>query len=73
MKAIRTSEDFCNNYSEISEFCHATAEPVYITRGGRVDLVAISIAVYEKLSSKVVSVDEPCSDIDCTKNEISPR
>ncbi|MDL2233759.1 type II toxin-antitoxin system Phd/YefM family antitoxin [Ruminococcaceae bacterium OttesenSCG-928-L11] len=68
MKAIRTSEDFCNNYSEISELCHTTSKPVYITRDGNVDLVAISIDVYQRLSGRVVAVDEPCTDIDCIQH-----
>jgi PHD/YefM family antitoxin component YafN of YafNO toxin-antitoxin module len=46
---IRPSSDLRNNYNEISTFCHANAEPVYITKNGRGDLAVLSIEAYEKL------------------------
>jgi len=32
MPVIRKSADLCNNYSEISEFCHSYREPIFITK-----------------------------------------
>lgn len=61
MCEIRTSEDFCNRYDEISEFCHNRDEPIYISRDAKVDMVVMSIALYEKLSGKIVSLDKPCA------------
>ena len=39
MAMIRPSSDLRNHYNEISEFCHKTGEPVYITKNGAGDLV----------------------------------
>jgi prevent-host-death family protein len=36
------------NTSEISELCHKTQEPVYITRNGYGDMVIMSIETWEK-------------------------
>lgn len=52
MPTIRPSAELRNKYNEISEFCHTYAEPVFITKNGKGDLVVLSIDVYEKLSGK---------------------
>jgi prevent-host-death family protein len=52
MPTIRPSADLRNNYNEISEFCHAHDEPVYITKNGRGDLAVLSIETYERLCGK---------------------
>ena len=36
------------NTAEISEMCHKTNEPVYITKNGYGDMVIMSMEVYEK-------------------------
>ncbi len=36
------------NTTEISEFCHENAEPVFITRNGHGDLVIMSIETYDR-------------------------
>ena len=36
MPNIRSSADLRNNYNEISTFCHDYAEPVFITKNGKV-------------------------------------
>ena len=51
MPKIRSSADLRNNYNEISTFCHEYAEPVFITKNGKGDLVVISNAEYERLTS----------------------
>ena len=53
MPAIRASADLRNKYSEISAYCHATNEPVFITRNGQGDLAVMSIAQYDQLLEKV--------------------
>lgn len=37
------------NTTEISELCHNTKEPVFITRNGYGDLVIMSVETYERL------------------------
>ena len=49
---IRPSSDLRNKYNEISQFCHESGKPVYITKNGRGDLAVMSIATYEKLTEK---------------------
>ena len=48
MALIRPCADLRNNYNEISKLCHATNEPVYITKNGYNDLVLLSNKDYEK-------------------------
>ena len=52
MPTIRPSADLRNNYNEISSFCHAHSEPVFITRNGKGDLAVMSIETYEELCGK---------------------
>ena len=51
MAMIRPSSDLRNHYNEISEFCHTHNEPVYITKNGTGDLVVLSNAEYERLTT----------------------
>lgn len=51
MAMIRPSSDLRNHYNEISEFCHRTNQPVYITKNGAGDLVVLSNDDYERLTS----------------------
>lgn len=37
------------NTSEISELCHKTNEPIFITKNGYGDLVVMSIETYEQI------------------------
>jgi Phd_YefM. len=46
MPNIRPITDL-RNTNEISDICHATAEPVFITKNGYGDLVVMSIETYE--------------------------
>jgi len=45
---IKPSTLLRNNYSEISNMVHESAEPVYITRNGEGDAVIMSIESYEE-------------------------
>ena len=50
MPSIRPSSALRNSYNQISEYCHANSEPVYITKNGKGDLVVLDIESYEKLA-----------------------
>lgn len=50
MPNIRPSSDLRNNYNEISEYCHTSGKPVYITKNGRGDLAVMSMELFEKLT-----------------------
>lgn len=52
MPVIRPSSDLRNNYNEISEICHKTKKPVYITKNGKGDLAVMSIESYELLAEQ---------------------
>jgi len=47
MPNIRPITDL-RNTAEISELCHSTQEPVFITKNGYGDLVIMSMEAYEK-------------------------
>ncbi len=49
MPIIRPSSDLRNKYNEISNLCHETNAPVYITKNGTGDLAIMSIELYEHL------------------------
>lgn len=53
MPTIKSSTDLRNNYNEISTFCHANREPVFITKNGRGDLAVMSIETYERLTGRL--------------------
>jgi PHD/YefM family antitoxin component YafN of YafNO toxin-antitoxin module len=40
------------NTNVISELCHETQEPIYITKNGHGDLVVMSLDLFEKLFEK---------------------
>lgn len=52
MPTIKSSADLRNSYNDISNFCHAYAEPVFITKNGKGDLAVMSIEVYEQLMGR---------------------
>ena len=37
------------NTSDISEMCHRTDEPIFVTKNGYGDLVVMSIVTYEEM------------------------
>ena len=47
MPNIRSSADLRNNYNDISSYCHAYNEPVFITKNGKGDLAVMSMETYE--------------------------
>ena len=52
MPTIKSSADLRNSYNDISNFCHAYAEPVFITKNGKGDLAVMSIESYEQLMGR---------------------
>lgn len=52
MSKIRSSKDVCNNYNEISSFCHDYNEPVFITKNGKEDLAGMCIKTYENMKGR---------------------
>lgn len=41
------------NTSEISDMCHRTEEPIFITKNGYGDMVIMSMEIYEKTLQKM--------------------
>lgn len=58
MALIRPCADLRNNYNEISNICHKTKEPMYITKNGTNDLVILSDEAYEKLKKKCTETED---------------
>ncbi|SDI41308.1 type II toxin-antitoxin system prevent-host-death family antitoxin [Natribacillus halophilus] len=67
MDHIRPIKDL-RNTQEISDLCHSSGEPVYITKNGYGDLVVMSIEAYEKkmrkleLYEKIAKAEEQLDD-----------
>ncbi|HEX4046195.1 MAG TPA: type II toxin-antitoxin system prevent-host-death family antitoxin [Elusimicrobiota bacterium] len=53
MPTIRPISDLRNRADEISRICHSSAEPVFITKNGREDLVVMSQAAYERSQARL--------------------
>ena len=53
MPSIRPISDLRNSSNEISEFCKATREPVFITRNGVGDMVVMSMEAYERQQAQL--------------------
>ena len=52
MPLILPSSDLRNKYNEISETCHKTGKPIYITKNGKGDLAVLDIDVFEYMIEK---------------------
>ena len=53
MPTIRASADLRNKYLDISNYCHSTNEPVFITKNGQGDLAVMIIECYDNLMAKI--------------------
>jgi prevent-host-death family protein len=53
MPDIRPISDLRNKANEISDFCKASREPVFITRNGSGDMVIMSIDMYERREAQL--------------------
>ena len=54
------------NTSEISDLCHKTDEPIYVTKNGYGDMVIMSIEKYESTLKKI----EMYQDIAISNNKL---
>ena len=52
MPQIITIKDL-KNTAEISELCHKSSDPIYITKNGYGDMVIMSMEIYEELIKKI--------------------
>jgi len=61
---IKPSAAIRQNYTEISNLCKETGEPVFLTKNGEGDLVVMDISVYDQrekqleLREKLVEIEE---------------
>ncbi len=55
------------NTSEISEMCHKTNEPIYITKNGYGDMVIMSMEIFENTMSRISMYQ----DIEVSENQIA--
>lgn len=53
MDNIRPSSDLRNKYSEMSNLCKETREPIYITVNGRGDTVLVGITEYKQTMAEL--------------------
>lgn len=53
MPTIRPISDLRNRTREISHLCHHLAEPVFITKNGKGDLVVMSQAIYDQMQARL--------------------
>jgi prevent-host-death family protein len=53
MPTIKPISELRNNSSEISDFCRATREPVFITKNGIGDMVVMSIELNERQQAQL--------------------
>ncbi len=51
MPKILSSTALRNGYNDVSQWCHETQQPVFITKNGNGDLALMSIDAYERLVS----------------------
>jgi prevent-host-death family protein len=58
MPKILPISDLRNNFNQISEICHQNAEPVYITKNGKGDLVVTSHKYFEQLQARLDLYDK---------------
>ena len=53
MPKIMPISDLRNNINQVSEICHSNAEPVYITKNGKGDLVVTSHEYFENIQARL--------------------
>lgn len=51
MPTIISSTKLRNEYNAVSEECHSTGKPVFVTRNGNGDLAVMSVEAFERLTS----------------------
>jgi prevent-host-death family protein len=72
MPVIRPISDLRNNFNIISDICHKNAEPVFITKNGKGDMVVMSLALYEKQQS-LIELYQKLSEAEAESQSNEPR
>ena len=70
MPIIRPSTDLRNKYNEISDLCHSSMEPIFITRNGTGDLAVMSIEALDKITGRFELyrlIERGLDDVKCDK------
>ena len=49
MSMVRPVSDLINNFVDISKTVHETAQPVFLTKNGYIDMVVLSMEAFENL------------------------
>ena len=52
MPNIKSNTYLCENYKELSSFCHKTGEPIIMTKNGQEDLAVMSIDLFNKFMGR---------------------
>ena len=63
---IKSSTSLRNQYNEISDYCKATGEPVFLTKNGDGDLVVMSIEAFER-KEKELALKEKLLEIELAR------
>jgi prevent-host-death family protein len=50
MRTIITSDELKNDYDKITERCHQTEEPIFVSENGKVDVVVLSLESFDRLT-----------------------
>ena len=53
MPVIKPISDLRNKAKELSDICHDSGEPIFITKNGEGDLVLMSVAAYERMHAQL--------------------
>lgn len=72
MPVIKPISDLRNNFNAISDICHKNAEPVFITKNGKGDMVVMSLALYEKQQA-LIELYQKLSEAEAESQSNEPR
>ena len=53
MPVIKPITDLRNHARELSDLCHDSGEPIYITKNGEGDMVLMSLAAFERMQAQL--------------------
>jgi len=53
MPVIKPISDLRNRTKQLSRLCHASREPIFITKNGQGDMVLMSVAAYERMEGQL--------------------
>jgi len=76
MNMIRPVSDLRNNFAERSRTVHETAQPVFLTKNGSVDMVVLSMEAFEELqfdSEVYFKLQEAEREVELTNQRFSSK